>query len=78
METPAECRALSDRCGFVGVLGNSIHLPGRCAAFKGFAGADCEKATAFLDQALGSVSVKEKKPEFYRRNIRNTQQKVGS
>jgi hypothetical protein len=32
----------------------------------GFSGADCEKATAFLEKALGKTTGKEKKPEFYR------------
>ena len=32
----------------------------------GFKGADCEKATRFLEQALGQVKGKQKKPEFYR------------
>ncbi len=43
----------------------------------GFSGTDCEKATAFLEQALGKLTAKERKPEFYRRNQRNLQQKVG-
>jgi hypothetical protein len=33
----------------------------------GFKGADCEKATAFLEQALGVVGQKTKKPEFHQR-----------
>lgn len=41
----------------------------------GFQGADCEKATAFLEQALGTVAGKEKKPEYYRQVKR--QQRVG-
>ena len=41
----------------------------------GFQGADCEKATAFLEQALGKVSGKQKKPEYYRQVQR--QQRVG-
>ncbi len=32
----------------------------------GFQGADCEKATRFLEQALGKVAGKQKKPEHYR------------
>ena len=31
----------------------------------GFKGADCEKATAFLEKALGQATSKQKKPEFY-------------
>jgi hypothetical protein len=42
----------------------------------GFKGADCEKATAFLEKALGVVGAKSKKPEFHQRT--QQQQKVGS
>jgi len=31
----------------------------------GFAGADCEKATAYLEQALGLAKARQKKPEFH-------------
>ena len=41
----------------------------------GFKGADCEKATAFLENALGKVANRQKKPEHYRRSL--TQQQVG-
>jgi hypothetical protein len=30
---------------------------------KGFQGADCDKATKFLEEALGTVGSKRKKPE---------------
>ena len=30
----------------------------------GFTGADCEKATAFLEAALGQVTARRKKPEY--------------
>lgn len=43
----------------------------------GFSGTDCEKATAFLEQALGKLTAKQRKPEFYQRNQRTNQQKVG-
>jgi hypothetical protein len=43
----------------------------------GFSGSDCEKATAFLEQALGALSAKQRKPEFYRRNQRVAQQRAG-
>jgi hypothetical protein len=33
----------------------------------GFKGLDCEKATKFLEEALGSVGQKVKKPEYYQR-----------
>lgn len=42
----------------------------------GFKGADCEKATAFLEEALGKVSDRHRKPEYFRRAQRQTQ-KVG-
>lgn len=41
----------------------------------GFQGADCEKATAFLEQALGKTAARQKKPEYYRQARR--QQRVG-
>lgn len=43
----------------------------------GFKGADCEKTTKFLEAALGVISQKQKKPEYYQRNITNRQQKLG-
>ncbi len=43
----------------------------------GFSGTDCEKATAFLEQTLGKLTAKQRKAEFYQRNQRNLQQKVG-
>jgi hypothetical protein len=33
----------------------------------GFEGADCEKATAFLEQALGQLEQRQRKPEYHRR-----------
>ena len=41
----------------------------------GFKGPDCEKATKFLEEALGVVGQKTKKPEFNQRI--QTYQKVG-
>ena len=41
----------------------------------GFRGADCDKATKFLEEALGKVAAKQKKPEHYRQVQR--QQQVG-
>ena len=41
----------------------------------GFQGADCEKATRFLEQALGKVAGKQKKPDYYRQVQK--QQRVG-
>ncbi len=43
----------------------------------GFKGADCEQATKFLEEALGVVGQKTKKPEIHQ-NARNVkQQRVG-
>ena len=41
----------------------------------GFQGADCEKATAFLEEALGETTGRQKKPEYYRQARR--EQRVG-
>lgn len=41
----------------------------------GFKGADCEKATAFLEKALGTVKGRQKKPE-YRQRVQ-AQQRLG-
>ena len=43
----------------------------------GFQGADCEKATQFLEEALGQVSGRQRKPEYQRRNRAVTTQRVG-
>ncbi len=42
---------------------------------NGFDGADCEKATAFLEQALGELQQRQRKPEYHRRVRR--QQRIG-
>lgn len=44
----------------------------------GFTGADCEKATAFLEEALGAVSSRRKKAEHYGRIQAKSTQKVGA
>ena len=44
----------------------------------GFHGPDCEQATAFLEQALGAVTNKQRKPEYYRPALRQQRQKVGA
>jgi hypothetical protein len=44
----------------------------------GFKGADCEKATAFLEEALGVVGKKVKKPEYHQHGTRTAQQKLGA
>jgi hypothetical protein len=43
----------------------------------GFKGPDCEQATKFLEEALGVVSKKVKKPEYHQRSKTRNQQKVG-
>jgi hypothetical protein len=42
-----------------------------------FKGPDCEKATKFLEETLGVVGQKIKKPEYHQRSTRVSQQKVG-
>ncbi len=44
----------------------------------GFKGPDCEKATAFLEQALGVVGKKVKKPEYHQRANATNQQKLSA
>jgi hypothetical protein len=44
----------------------------------GFRGPDCEKATAFLEEALGVVGKKIKKPEYHQRSTRTNQQRIGA
>jgi hypothetical protein len=44
----------------------------------GFKGADCEAATQFLEEALGVVGKKVKKPEFHQRTTSVRQQKLGA
>jgi len=39
----------------------------------GFSGPDCEKATRFLEEVLGKVTGKQKKPEHYRQVQRHQQ-----
>jgi hypothetical protein len=43
----------------------------------GFKGPDCEKATKFLEQALGAVGKKIKKPEYHQTLKNTNQQRVG-
>jgi hypothetical protein len=44
----------------------------------GFKGADCEKATRFLEEALGVVNNRVKKPEYHARNTSRNQQRLGT
>ena len=43
----------------------------------GFNGPDCEQATRFLEEALGVVQVRQRKPEFQQRRTTQRQQQVG-
>jgi hypothetical protein len=43
----------------------------------GFQGTDCEKATAFLEQALGQVADRQRKPEYNNRRSVTRKQQVG-
>jgi hypothetical protein len=43
----------------------------------GFKGPDCEKATKFLEQALGVVKQRTKKPEYHQHGTRTNQQRLG-
>ena len=43
----------------------------------GFKGPDCEKATQFLEEALGVVGQKTKKPEYHQHANRTSQQRIG-
>jgi hypothetical protein len=43
----------------------------------GSKGPDCEKATKFLEEALGVVGQKTKKPEYHQRSTKVSQQRAG-
>ena len=43
----------------------------------GFKGVGCEKATKFLEEALGVVNSKVKKPEFHQQPVVHKQQQLG-
>ena len=44
----------------------------------GFKGADCEKATKYLEEAMGAVGNKVKKPEYHQRQQNKREQRIGS
>lgn len=44
----------------------------------GFKGADCEQATRYLEEALGVVGNKQKKPEYHQKRTSTQQQRLGS
>ncbi len=43
----------------------------------GFKGPDCEKATKFLEEALGMVGTKIEKPEYHKRSVAQNRQQIG-
>lgn len=43
----------------------------------GFKGPDCEKATKFLEEAMGVVGQKIKKPEYHQRTTGRNMQQLG-
>ena len=44
----------------------------------GLKGPDCEKATAFLEKALGAIQQRKRKPEYQNRTRVTPKQQVGS
>ncbi|NBR88271.1 MAG: DUF2997 domain-containing protein [Verrucomicrobia bacterium] len=50
-----------------------IHIEG-----VGFKGADCEAATRFLEEALGQVGQRRRKPEFHQQARSTQQQPLGT
>ena len=44
----------------------------------GFKGAACDKATRFLEEALGRIATKQRKPAYDERNRTQAKQRVGS
>jgi hypothetical protein len=44
---------------------------------QGFRGMDCEKATQFLEELLGGISHRAKKPEYYQTRKLGVQQRLG-
>ena len=43
----------------------------------GFRGADCEKATKFLEAALGRITRRQPKPEYHQTRQTRPQQRLG-
>lgn len=43
----------------------------------GFKGADCERATQYLEEALGVINTRVKKPEYHSSIHTRNQQKLG-
>ena len=43
----------------------------------GFKGPECDKATRFLEEVLGQIASKQRKPAYNERNQTHRQQRVG-
>jgi Protein of unknown function (DUF2997) len=43
----------------------------------GFKGADCEQATRFLEEALGNLKNRVKKPEYHQARRSGNEQRIG-
>jgi hypothetical protein len=43
----------------------------------GFKGTDCEHATRFLEEALGTLALKNRKPEYHQQTTAKRQQRIG-
>ena len=43
----------------------------------GFKGADCDQATRYLEEALGVIGQKQKKPEYHQRRSNTQNQPLG-
>jgi len=56
------------------IIGTSGEIQIEALNFKG---PDCERATRFLEEALGVVGKKVKKPDYHQHGTRIGQQKVG-
>ena len=44
----------------------------------GFKGTDCAKATKYLEEALGAMKHKVKKPEYHQQQQQKREQRIGS
>jgi hypothetical protein len=44
----------------------------------GFKGADCEKATRFIEEALGEVKTRQRTPEYHQTRQHNQKHTLGS
>ncbi len=42
----------------------------------GFSGTDCEQATRFLEETLGKVARRQRKPEYHQRHTRRQNQQL--